>query len=397
MALEKVLSPGPEVPAATPLRNPFADPLGALERHWRPMLAIFCVGALASLAVWWLTPRRYVAAATVIVSVPQDSTGVVGRTVEGESLPLTEVLVAEVLSRSNLAQLIAELGLYPELEGVMTTAEIVEEMRAQVVIRELKRLTSGSAEPDAPERVYSIGFVAPTAEAAVAVSNRLASALVEIGAAKRSRRQQLTISLLHGELARAEAELVQRTDAVSAFRRANRGMLPSDLKASEARQRDLSRMRDKLVHLRSQNTSKHPAVIELERQIAERRREIAALDSRIASMRLIEEELRSLEAAATLAREEKLALKREMQRAELGGNLLDAQPGGQISVLNPAEPPARSVSARWRYFALGLLASLLLALAGGAALELLHPVVVSPDDILEIAGQPALGWVSRIR
>lgn len=394
--MEKVLSPPPEVPAAAPLANPFVDPVGALGRHWRPMLAILCLGALASLAVASLTPRRYVAAATVIASVTPDSTGVVGRTVEGESLPMTEVLVAEVLSRSNLAQLISDLGLYPELEGAVTTGEIVERMRGQVAIRELKRLRS-RGESDANERVYSIEFEAPTQEAAVAVSNHLASAMVEIGKARRLKRQELTISLLRGELARAEAERDKRTEAVSRFRREKRGMLPSDMKASVARQRELGQLRDKLVGMRAQQTSRHPEVMALERQIAEHQREIAALDSRIASMRLVEEELRSLEAAEALAREEYVGLKRELQRAELGGSLLDAQPGDQLSVLNPAELPAHSVGARWRYLLLGLLASLGLAVGCGAVLELLHPVVVSADDILEITGQPALGWVARIR
>jgi hypothetical protein len=49
------------------------------------------------------------------------------------------------------------------------------------------------------------------------------------------------------------------------------------------------------------------------------------------------------------------------------------------------------------YLALALLASLGLAVAVGAGLELLNPVVVSPDDILGIVGQPLLGWVTRIR
>ena len=394
--MEKAVTPPPELPAASPLANPFVDPVGALERHWRSMLAIVCLGALASLAVAWFTPRRYVAAATVIVSVTPDSTGVVGRTVEGESLPMTEVLVAEVLSRSNLAQLISDLGLYPELQGVVTTGEIVERMRGQVAIRELKRLRS-RGESDANERVYAIEFEAPTQEAAVAVSNHLASAMVEIGKSRRLRRQELTITLLRSELARAEAERDKRTAAVASFRREKRGMLPSDLKASVARQRELAQLRDKLVGVRAQQTSRHPEVMALERQIAEHERELAALDSRVASMRLVEEELRSLEAAEALATEEYVGLKRELQRAELGGSLLDAQPGDRMSVLNPAELPAHSVGARWRYLLLGLLATLGLAVGCGAALELLHPVVFSADDILEITGQPALGWVARIR
>ncbi len=385
---------GPEPPAAIASTNPFGNPFGVLARHWRAMLALFGVGALASLALWRLTPTRYFAAATVVVSGPMDSTGVVGGTGQGETLPVTEVLVAQVLSDSNLAHLISAFSVYPELRGLKLTAEVVERARSQVSIRELKRLDRGE---NAFERVYSIGFEATTQEAAVAVANGLASALVQIDTEKRQRQQELAISLLRSQLERSQAELEQRNQAIATFRRQNRGLLPGDMHANTARQRELAVLRDKLVQLRSQDTSRHPAVQDLERQIAAHQQESAALDARNAKMREVEEQLAPLEAAATLSREEYLGLKRELQQAELGGSMLDAQPGGRLSVLNPAEPPARKVGRGWLYLWLGLAASLALAFVGGIALELLHPVVISPDDVLEIVGQPVLGWVPRIR
>jgi uncharacterized protein involved in exopolysaccharide biosynthesis len=383
---------GPEPPAAIAPANPFAHPFGVLGRHWGAMLAIFCLGALASVALWWVTPTRYFAAATVVVSGPVDSTGVIGRTAEGETL--TEVLIAQVLSDSNLGQLISELSLPPEVAG-MTKAEIAERARAQVSIRELKKLDR--VERETSEHAYSIGFEASTPEAAVAVANRLASALVQIDTAKQLRQQEVAVSLLRSQLVRTQAELDQRNEAIAAFRRQNRGFLPSDLRENTARQEELAVLRDKLVQLRSQNTSQHPAVQDLERQIAAHQQELAVLDARRAKMREVDDQLASLEAAAKLSREEYLGLKRQLQQAELGGSLLDAQPGGRLSVLNPAEPPAHKVGWRWRYLALGLAASLALAFVGGVALELLHPVVTSPDDVLEIVGQPVLGWVTRIR
>ena len=394
-AEEAVSSPPPELPAATALSNPFADPLGILERHWPAMLAVFGLGILACVALWWLRPPRYFAAATVVVSGPVDSTGVVGKTADSESLPVSEVLVAQVLSRSNLANLISEFGL-SGFDGGETTAETVERLRDRVKIRELKRLDKRD-QASASERVYSIGFEAPTQEAAVAVANRLAQTLVEIGAAKRLKLQELAISLLRDELGRSQAELDQRNEAVAAYRRQNRGLLPNDLRASMTRQRELGELRDKLVALRAQKTSRHPAVQDMEREIAAHQREIDSLDARIAKMRVVEDELQSLESAATLAREQQLALKRELHQAELGGSLLDAQPGGPLSVLNPAELPARKVGARLRDLLVALTASLLLALGCGLALELVRPVVLSPDDVLQIAGQAPLGWVTRIR
>ena len=388
---------GPEAAAPVALTNPFGDLLGTVARHWRAMFAVFSLGALASFGLWWVTPTRYFAAATVVVS-GLDSTGVVGRTTQGETVPVTEVLVAEVLSDSNLAQLISAFSVYPELRGLKLTPEVVERARSQVSIREVKRLERG--ENDAFERAYAVGFEATTEEAAVAVANGLASALVQIDTEKRQRQQELAISMLRSQLEHTQAELEQRNEAIATFRRQNRGMLPGDMHANTARQRELAVLRDKLVQLRSKDTGKHPAVQDLERQIEAHQQESAALEARNAKMREVEDQLGALEAAATLSREEYLGLKQELQQAELGGSLLGAlgsQPGGRIAVLNPAEPPARKVGARWRYLALGLAASLVLAFVAGVARELRHPVVISPDDILEIVGQPALGWVPRIR
>ena len=77
--------------------------------------------------------------------------------------------------------------------------------------------------------------------------------------------------------------------------------------------------------------------------------------------------------------------------------MLGAQQGRRISVLNQAEPPSRPVRSRIPYLGLGLLLSLGLAIAVGLGLEMLYPVVIAPEDIMETIRQPVLGWVTRIR
>lgn len=452
-----------ELPAATELPNPFRDPIGVVERHWRWMLAAFAVGVLASLALWSRSEPRYFAEATVVVASQQVSERIVEPTV-AEALPVTEALTAVVLSRNNLSQVVAEFALYPELRGVETMAEIVDRVRSQVSISAVQRLEAPVA--DGTERAYSIGFEAGTPEAAAGVANRLASLFAETSSADRLQRQQLTTAVLHRELTRAEGELGDRTRAIDTFKQENRGLLPSDLRANLARmgllqdqrqslaqqiaeagtrvatlasqdhsspELQLGVLRDELIRLRTRQTSRHPDVIDLERRIAElekgavgdvregeeksprglRRdaertliglrqqlaateKELALLEARIERMPRVQEELASLEQQASISRENYLEFLRKVQNAELGGNLLDAQQGRRVSVLNQAEPPSRPVGAPLRYLALGLVASLGLAVAVGAALELLNPVVLSPDDILGSVGQPVLGWVTRI-
>lgn len=453
-----------ELPGASELPNPFRDPLGVVERHWRWMLAAFAVGVLASLALWSRSEPRYFAEATVVVASQQVSERIVEPTVEEDALPVTEALTAVVLSRDNLTQVVAEFGLYPQLKGVETTAEIVDRVRSQVSISAVQRLEAAAR--DGNERAYSIGFEAGTPEAAAGVANRLASLFAETSSAERLQRQQLTTSVLQRELARAERELREQNDAIAVFQKENRGLLPSDLGANLARlgllqdQRQslaqqiaeagtrvaalasgdasspevqLGLLRDELIRLRTRQTRSHPDVIALERQIADLEKgavgavrkgeektprglrqdaertliglrqqlattgnELAALEARIVQMPRVQEELTSLEEKASLARENHRELLRKVQNAELGGNLLDAQQGRRVSVLNQAEPPSRPMGTPLRYLTLGLAAALALAVVVGIGLELLNPVVLSPDDVLKGVGQPVLGWVTRI-
>jgi capsular polysaccharide biosynthesis protein len=114
-------------------------------------------------------------------------------------------------------------------------------------------------------------------------------------------------------------------------------------------------------------------------------------------MPAVQEELASLEEKALILRENYLEFLRKVHESELDENLLKAQQGERVSVLNPAEPPSRPIRPRWQYLGIGLLCSLGLALASGVMLDLLDPVVVSTDQINRVSALPVLGSVARIR
>jgi len=111
----------------------------------------------------------------------------------------------------------------------------------------------------------------------------------------------------------------------------------------------------------------------------------------------VREQLEALEEHAVILRETRLGVLRKVQNAELGGKLLDAPESRRVAVLNPAEPPSRPTRTGFRKFALAVVASFGLALAVGVGLELLQPVVLSPEDIKSVTGLPIVGWVTRIR
>ena len=374
---------------------------------------------------------------------------------------MTEALAAEVLSLSNLAKLVADFDLYPELEGRATMTEIAERVRSNVVITSLQRLDLVPG--DGSERAYSIGFEAATPEAAAGVANRLASLFADTSSSERLDQQQSTSEFLRRELSNAEAELQKQDEAIAEFREKNRGKLPDELEANLARMNTLderrsslafqiaqaaalasaddsspelrlARLRENLSRLRVTKTSRHPDVLSLERQIADLEQRVAgrpraerpkdarsslqlsqqtlqmlrkqlaetetelhSLDEQIREMPGVKEEMKRLEERAVMLRENHVEVLRKLQSTELGGKLLDTQQGRRVSVLNLAEPPSQPHRTPRRTLALALVASLCGAIAVGIGLELLHPVILSPDDVAEVTGQRVLGWVARIR
>lgn len=440
-----------------------ADPIGVLTRRWKWMLAALSIGALASVGLSIAGKPRFAAEATVLVAPQNVSERIVEPTIQEDSLSRIEALAAEVLSRANLARLIDEFALYPELRERVTMGEIVQRVRADVSIRPVERTQSGER---LSARAYTIGFQASSPDAAAGVANALATLFVDTSFAERHRQHQLTSEFLRRELAEAERLLREQNRKIAEFKQENRSLLPSDLQPNLTRldllqnQRQslalqiaeagtrvatlvsddkdspdsrLETLRDDLARLRATQTPRHPDIIELQRQISELERQRATapapeasspralqqaaeqtlavlrqqlagtergltdLDARIGRMPAVQEELASLEEKELILRETYLEFLRKVQDAELDENLLMAQQGERVSVLNPAEPASQPIRGRWQYLAFGLIASLGFAVVLGLALEFADPVVLSPEHVVQLTGLPTLGSVGRIR
>lgn len=124
--------------------------------------------------------------------------------------------------------------------------------------------------------------------------------------------------------------------------------------------------------------------------------ELTQLDDRIEHMPEVQEELSALEEKSMILRENYLEFLRKVQDAELAKDLLLAQQGERISVLNRAEPPSKPTQARWQTLAIGIGVPALAALGIAVLAELVDPVVVSGDQIEQFTSLPVLGSIGRI-
>jgi uncharacterized protein involved in exopolysaccharide biosynthesis len=134
----------------------------------------------------------------------------------------------------------------------------------------------------------------------------------------------------------------------------------------------------------------------LRAQLAQTEDELEALDARIEQMPAVQEQLAALVEKETILREQYFEFLRKVKDSELSESLLVAQQSDRVSVLNPAVPPTQPTKARWKFLALGLVASLGLSAGLGLALEALDPVLVTPAQVEAAGGIPVLASVPRI-
>ena len=139
------------------------------------------------------------------------------------------------------------------------------------------------------------------------------------------------------------------------------------------------------------------ALEELRRQAAELSRSMTDLAGRIERIPAHQEQLAALYQRETVLRESHLELLRKVQESEISNSLESAQQGERFSILDRAEPPSEPTRARWKYLAVGFLASVLIAGIVATLYETLDPVVLQAERVQRRLGRPVLGFVPWLR
>ena len=122
----------------------------AQRRKWWALLA-FSTVFVAAVSLTLCLPDLYRAAATVIVERQQVSEAFVRPSVTAELETRIQTINQQVMSRARLTDVIARLGLYPELRGIVPVDALVERMR-----KEIQLILKSSPEPTG--RTATIAF-----------------------------------------------------------------------------------------------------------------------------------------------------------------------------------------------------------------------------------------------
>jgi polysaccharide chain length determinant protein (PEP-CTERM system associated) len=176
------------------------------RRKWLAIgvFAVVLAGAVTAVAA---LPNLYKASATVLIERPRISEAFVRTSVTAELETRIQTIHRQVMSRQRLTGVINQLGLYPELRGVVPIDALVERLRQEAQLRlQGVEQSTGRTETIA----FTLSYSGRHPDVVARVANTLAAFYIEGNTQSRERQATETADFLEARLADAKRELDQQ-------------------------------------------------------------------------------------------------------------------------------------------------------------------------------------------
>lgn len=362
-----------------------------LRRRMQLIALLTLLGGLLGVLAALNSQRIY--AATSVIQVINPVIGDGAAEVSASLTRRVQTIEQQLMSRENLLALGERHGLF---EGhSLTATERVALMRQSITIQAI------AAAQEMPGTSGGLSALIITAsaghpEAAAAISNELAQALLRESASARQERAQQTLRFYQEDEGRLEAEIALLEDRIATYQSENETLLPAALvlrrdelsRLEDSRltiEREIVQMRSELAGLdaNSQRTVTQRRIAQLEDDIARRVDEAALVTRRIDAIHdmllrapEVERELNALERRITQLQTQLTSTAERRRDAEIGQRIEDDQQAERFELLEAALVPEYPVSrSRKQIAVLGVLGGLMLGLSLAYLLELLRPVL----------------------
>jgi len=190
------------------------------RRRWWVIVPTTVI-ALAAALVTFMLPKRYESEATILVEGQQVPERFVNANTNSDLREVLLLMTDEILSRTQLLQIIDEFGLYPQERSRRSPEQLAELMRAKITIRP----TEKGADPNGLN-AFKISFIGDDPRSAQAVAGRLTTLFIKENNESREEQSTGTTKFLADELSAAEKDLKEQEIRVRDFKMKNLGELP---------------------------------------------------------------------------------------------------------------------------------------------------------------------------
>lgn len=188
----------------------------AWKRRWL-ILVPFVVASAVTTVVATLLPDQYRSESLMIVIPQRVPESYVKPAVRSSIQDRLQSISQQILSRTRLANIIEELGLYPEERRTMLFEDVVQQMRDDISIR----VDRGDA--------FRVSYVSEDRVMAMRVTERVAQLFIDENLRNREIQAEGTTQFLQAQLDEARQRLIEHEKKLEAYRLAHAGELPDQL------------------------------------------------------------------------------------------------------------------------------------------------------------------------
>jgi uncharacterized protein involved in exopolysaccharide biosynthesis len=206
-------------------------------RRLHYFLIVLALGMVVGLTLAWMLPPVYMAEARLVVESEQIPGELAASTVQIAATEQLEIIQQRILTRDTLLEMANRLQIYAAAPDHtvrrLEPDQIVEDLRQRITIQ-----TTGGTQPRGPIQatIVRVGFEAPTAQMAAAVTNEVVTLILRENVSMRTTVAGQTLEYFVQEVARLDRELATRSAAILAFKEANSEALPDSLEFRRSQQ-----------------------------------------------------------------------------------------------------------------------------------------------------------------
>lgn len=263
--------------------------VGLIARQRWLLILVACSIALITIAVVSYLPDRYTSEAALVVVQQQVSQRYVDPSTTMTVADAAQAMTQEMLSRTQLMEIINEFDLYAKAKTRLTQEELVELIRKDLAVQPLEEIRGNISS-------FKISFTTDSAQLAQAVTIRLTSLFINWHLKRRGNEAATTTKFLTEQLEVAKQRLKEQDERRGNFKTQYLGELPerqsvnfemlaelrSQLQSTVSRLSQVQQQRaslaspigEKLAQLQSERTKlltrytpRHPEVIQKDQEI----------------------------------------------------------------------------------------------------------------------------------
>ena len=203
--------------------KPEFSPRSIARAIWkRRYIALFVALGIATLGIGVTRrlPSLYRAEALVLVDPQQIPERFVSATVSQDFSDRLTTMSQEIMSSTRLKSIVDEFGLYPKERASLIWDEVIERMRRDIEIKVDKGVSGNRL------GAFRILYVAPNAEVAAKVVNRITTLYIRENLKDRENQSESASAFLDIQLREAKAVLDEQEEAVTRYKLGHNGQLP---------------------------------------------------------------------------------------------------------------------------------------------------------------------------